>query len=108
MRFTFVVLNLFEKNKKIYLHFQSFLNTEMAEVVETLPCERQGPIYPTVNSMVAGDLATQGTRSSAAMVLTKLTWNILVWGPEGLMSVVGVTKAPFVNFYVSKIFDLAK
>ena len=27
------------------LHFLSFLNSQTAQVVEILPCERQGPVY---------------------------------------------------------------
>ena len=35
-----------EKKKKINLHFLSFLDTEMAQVVGIIPRGRQGPVYP--------------------------------------------------------------
>ena len=34
------------ENMKLYLHFVSLLNIEMAQVIEIFPCERQGPVYP--------------------------------------------------------------
>ena len=37
-----------------------------------------------VNTMATDDLATQGARASAAMVLTTFCWNILASAPEGL------------------------
>ena len=37
------------RKMKIYVHFQSFLNIEMAQVVGTLPHGRQGPIYPILS-----------------------------------------------------------
>ena len=40
----------------------------------------------TVNIVAAGDLAMQGSRASATMVLPLLYRNILVSAPEGLMS----------------------
>ena len=55
----------------------SFLNIDMAQVVEILPCGKQGTIYK-VNTMAADDLATQGARASAEMVLTMSSWNTLV------------------------------
>ena len=56
------------------IRFISFLYTGMAQVVEILSPERQGPAYFTyiVNIMAADVLVTQGTRASAAMILTKL------------------------------------
>ena len=36
------------------------------------------------NIMAADDLATQGARASVAMVLPKLSWNILLSAPQGL------------------------
>ena len=48
----------------------------MAQVVEILPHGWQEPIYPAVNTMAADDLGTQVVRSSAVMVLTKLSQNI--------------------------------
>ena len=57
-------------NIKMNLHFLSFLNTEMGQVVEILPHGRQRPVYPAVDITVADDLATIGARASAAMVST--------------------------------------
>ena len=39
--------NFFRGNKKICLHFVSFLHTDMAQVVETLSRVRQGLTYAT-------------------------------------------------------------
>ena len=50
----------------------------MAQVVESLSHKRQGRVDPGVNTMAADDLAMQGARASAAMVLTSLTQNILI------------------------------
>ena len=47
------MLYLFLDNKNIYLHFLSFHNTEMAQVFEVLPCERQTHLSCTVNTMAA-------------------------------------------------------
>ena len=35
--------------------------------------------------MAADDLVTQGARTSAAVALIKVSWNILAWAPEGLL-----------------------
>ena len=61
-------------NMNLYLHFLWFLNIKMAQVVEII----------LVNTMVVDDMAMQGARASAAMVLTYLSWNILVSLPKGL------------------------
>ena len=45
--------------------------------------EAKGP-FSIINTMVADDLATLGTGTSAAMVLTLLSQNIPVSVPEGL------------------------
>ena len=44
---------IFSEEKKTYLHFMSFFNIEMTEVVEILPQVRQGSNYSTVNIMAA-------------------------------------------------------
>ena len=51
---TLYVLSCVWGKDKSYLYLLSFLNTEKAQAVEILPCgkKRQGPVYPTVNSMV--------------------------------------------------------
>ena len=38
--------NYIKKYKNVFAPFLSFLNSDMAQVVEILPCERQGPGYP--------------------------------------------------------------
>ena len=58
------------------MHFLSFLNTEMAQVVESLHHKQQGH--------VADDMVTQSARASPTMVLTKLPQNIPVSAPEEL------------------------
>ena len=63
------------ENVKIYLYmyFLSFVNIEVAQAVEILPCGRQWLSYLTyiLIIMVNDDLATQGARASAAMILTQ-------------------------------------
>ena len=44
-----VMLNCFEKNTKLYLHFYYPPNTEMAQVLEILPGGSQGPVYPSLS-----------------------------------------------------------
>ena len=44
---TLYVLSFSRGNKNIYLHFLSFLNIDMTQVVEILPQVRQGPTYST-------------------------------------------------------------
>ena len=102
---TLVVLNLFWQSKRYidglvqercnspvfsalthqYLHFLSFLDTEMVLIVEILPCWKQGHVkYNMASTMVADDLAPYMiARSSAAMVLIKLFPKILVSAPIG-------------------------
>ena len=62
-------------------------NNLMLQEVETLQLSHgeQGLMYISyiVNAMVADDLAMQGARAWAAMVLTKLSWNILASAPDG-------------------------
>ena len=67
---------------KIHLHFYSFRNTERAEEVEIFPCGRQGPCM--AKTMAAGDLAMQGTKASAELLLAKFSWIIHVSAPAGL------------------------
>ena len=43
--------------------------------------------------MVADDLAMQGDRTSAAMVLTELAWNFMVSAIAGLMENINVPKS---------------
>ena len=45
----------------MYLHHLSFLNTNMAQVVEILP-----HLLSFINTMFAGDLALQGTGATVA------------------------------------------
>ena len=52
----------FRKHEKI-LHFQLFLNTKMAQIVEILPCGQLGP-------RVSDVFTTEAARASAAMVMT--------------------------------------
>ena len=47
-----------------------FLRTEMAQAIVTLPHERQGPVYLTVNIIIADDLGMWEAIASAVMVLT--------------------------------------
>ena len=56
----------------MYLHLMSSLYIDMSQEVEILPRIRQGPTYLfcIVNIMAADDLATQGARASATMLLT--------------------------------------
>ena len=54
---------------KIYLHYLSFLSTEMVQVNEILPYGGQGPSL-RVNTMVDDVLVMQGARASAAMLWT--------------------------------------
>ena len=55
----------------------------MVHVIESLPRGGSGPVYPTVDTKVADDLATQITRASAAIVLL-FSRNIPVSASEGL------------------------
>ena len=64
----------------MYLCFISFLDSE---TLQSSLIGKNFMLY-TVNIMAADDLAIQGTRSSAAMVLTELAWNNPVSAPEGL------------------------
>ena len=62
-------------NMKIYLYVLSFLSTEMAHVVDTLPYGRQKNLFMLhVNIMVVDDLETQ----------INLTRNIPISALEGL------------------------
>ena len=57
------------------------LNLNLMQVIEILPPRRQGPTYHThVNTMAADDLAPQGARASAAMILTMFPWK--TWSPD--------------------------
>ena len=57
----------------------------MPEVVKIIIHERlRTNLSYMANTMVADDLATQGARASAAKVLDKFVWNILVSKPVGL------------------------
>ena len=57
---------------RIYLHFLTFFNTEVAySLIEILLHGRQAICLSCViNTMAADDLAMQGARASAAMVLS--------------------------------------
>ena len=57
----------------------------MTQVAETLPHDWQAHLYITTNSIAVDDLATQGARASAAMVLIWFSWNILNSVSEGLL-----------------------
>ena len=54
----------------MYLQFISFFHTDKTQVVEIFPRERPGLAHFTVNIIAADDLAMQGARASAAMILT--------------------------------------
>ena len=47
-------------------------------------CIKQELLYPTINTMAADDLAMEGARASAAMVLTLFSWDIQVSILKGL------------------------
>ena len=55
------------RNIRIYSHFLSFLNTQMAEIDEIIPGGKQGHIHPAVSTMAAdwcpGDDRSQGISS---------------------------------------------
>ena len=53
----------------------------MVQVFEIFPHGRQGSAYRAVTTMAANDLVTQGARTSADMVFTLLSWNILFSAP---------------------------
>ena len=59
-------------DRNIYLYLRSFLNTELRQVIEIHPPERQQPVllHYTVNTMAADVIVIEGARASAAMVLT--------------------------------------
>ena len=57
------------RDTKMNVEFSIIVLTEMVQVA-ILHYGRRGSIYPTINSIAAHDLATQGARSSAAMLLT--------------------------------------
>ena len=71
------------ENVKIYWHFLLLLKDEMVQVLEIILHSRQGSIH-IFNTVTAAGLVTQRARTSAAMVLTGLSWNILVSAPVGL------------------------
>ena len=58
----------------MYSQFLSFLHTDTTKVVEILPRVRQGPTLIFKSScsqyLSADDLATQGARISATIILT--------------------------------------
>ena len=55
----------------MYLQFLSFLHNDMTKVVGILPHVRQySSISHSLYITAADDLATQGARASAAMILT--------------------------------------
>ena len=63
----------FQSEHNIYLHFMSFLHTDLTHVVETLnSCKTRTCLVYKINIMAADDLATQGVRASATMILTML------------------------------------
>ena len=68
----------FNRNTNMYLQFLPFLHTDMTPSCMT----RTYPVH-MVNIMSADDLVVQGTRASAAMILTLWNWDDLVptrWG----------------------------
>ena len=63
---TIVALN-FLGDIQMYLHFLWSITTEITQVVEILPCERQGPGYPALS--LPWLLMILRYRASAAMIL---------------------------------------
>ena len=58
----------------MYLHFLSFLISEVAQVVEIVPEWRQGHVYPAESSQYhAYALELDWDRKSAAVMLTLLS-----------------------------------
>ena len=82
---------LLKINIEISLQYILFLHTDMTQVVEILPRR--------ANLMVSNDLATQGARASAAMILTQLNCDNSVPTRQGLTlnvrgpSYIGLTKS---------------
>ena len=61
----------FNRNINMYLHFLSFLHTDMTCCWNPSSCKtRAYRLDCIVNIMIADDLATQGARASVAMILT--------------------------------------
>ena len=80
---------------KIYLHFLSSVITTLLYVIIILLHGRQQPLLSCkVNKIAADDLATEGARSSAAMILILISQNILVSALQWLM------KYPLVTFFL--------
>ena len=64
-------------NMKIYLQFLSCHSTQKAKVFKFLPCGKQWIVYLIVHTIVTDDLATQEARTSATVIMTLFSWNIL-------------------------------
>ena len=62
----------FRRSINMYLQFISFLRNIMALVVEILSCKRMMYLFCIVGIVAAADLATQGAKASATMILTSL------------------------------------
>ena len=58
----------------------------MVQVVESIPCGRQEPVYHAVdNNMASDDLVMQVARASAAMVMINFSQNSLLPAPGPLL-----------------------
>ena len=79
------MLNVILGNIGIYLHFMLFHNNEMAWFKCLLA--QNNLLFCTGNAMVIYDLAMQGARSSALVILTYLSQNMPISVHRGLMHV---------------------
>ena len=74
-------------NFKIQLHYLLFFDNEKAQVVQNSATRKmRTSLSYIVNTIVADDLALQGTRSSATLVMSSFPRDILASAQEGLTS----------------------
>ena len=76
------LVNIYGKTTKLYLHFQSYLNTEVALLVKSLVADK-APFIRLSGKVIAADgVAAQGVKTSAAIVLAYFSSKILVSAQE--------------------------
>ena len=79
--------------------FSIFPDIELILVAEIIPHGTQAPIYPTVNTFVADDQATQGSRASTATALAKYCYNTV---NRGTVSYLYASNTFVANLFTAK------
>ena len=102
-----VVQNLLLANMKIYSHFLTSINTEMAQVAVTILCLRQGRVWHPYSVPCLLIYWSHRARASAVIALTLILQNIVVSAAEVFVEDRSITSLCFMILLITDISQIS-